>query len=192
MKRVAEDGDWTLFSPDETPDLHDLTGQAFEVVYTAYEARAERGDMKVSKNSRPWTCGARCWPCCSRPATPGSPSRTPATCVTPTSTWARCIAPTSAPRSPCTPTTRNRRVQPGSVNLAAHVGPDGIDHAKLKRTVTTAMRMLDNVIDYNFYTSPARKSNLRHRPVGLGIMASRMPSTNCASPTQPEAVEFAI
>jgi ribonucleotide reductase alpha subunit len=59
----------------------------------------------------------------------------------------------------------------GSVNLAAHVGPDGIDHVKLQKTVSTAMRMLDNVIDYNFYNVPqARKSNLRHRPVGLGIM----------------------
>ena len=81
----------------------------------------------------------------------------------------------------------------GSVNLAAHVGPDGIDHAKLKRTVTTAMRMLDNVIDYNFYNVPqARKSNLRHRPVGLGIMGFQdaLYELRIAYSSQ-EAVEFA-
>jgi ribonucleoside-diphosphate reductase alpha chain len=172
MKRVAEDQPWTLFSPDETPDLHDLTGQAFEAAYTAYEARAERGEMKVHKR------------------------------IKAVDLWRKMLAmlfetghPWMAFKDPCNLRYTNQHVgvvhssnlcteitlhtndleiavcNLGSVNLAAHVTEKGLDTRRLQRTVRTAMRMLDNVIDYNFYNVPqARKSNLRHRPVGLGIM----------------------
>jgi ribonucleoside-diphosphate reductase alpha chain len=173
MKRVVEDGQWTLFSPDEVPDLHDLIRPEFETqVRAAYEEMAERGQIRNFKRLRAVTCGARCSRCCSRPAIPGSPSRTPATCARPSSMWAWCTAPTCAPRSPSTPApARDRRVQPGLGQSAQHITDGQLDEAKLARTVSTAMRMLDNVIDINYYSVPtARAANLRHRPVGLGIM----------------------
>ncbi len=176
MKRVMEGGHWTLFSPSTCPDLHDRFGTAFEEAYTAYEAKVDRGEIKLYK-------------------------RMPARDL-----WRRMLTmlfETGHPwitfkdacnvRSPqqhvgvvhssnlCTEITLNTSDSEiavcnlGSVNLAQHLkdGPDGkeIDHAKLKKTVATAMRMLDNVIDINYYAvKKARDSNLRHRPVGLGIM----------------------
>jgi ribonucleoside-diphosphate reductase alpha chain len=172
MKRVIEGGDWTLFSPSTCPDLHDRFGRAFEQAYTAYEAKADRGEIKLYK-------------------------RLPARDL-----WRRMLTmlfETGHPwitfkdacnvRSPqqhvgvvhssnlCTEITLNTNDSEiavcnlGSVNLAAHLLDGGIDQAKLQRTVSTAMRMLDNVIDINYYAvKKARDSNLRHRPVGLGIM----------------------
>jgi ribonucleoside-diphosphate reductase alpha chain len=177
MKRVIEGKDWTLFSPSSCPDLHDKFGLAFEQAYTAYEAKAERGELKLHK-------------------------RVPARDL-----WRKMLSmlfETGHPwitykdacnvRSPqqhvgvvhssnlCTEITLNTSdteiavCNLGSVNLAQHLvaGNDGqlvIDQAKLKRTVSTAMRMLDNVIDINYYAvKKARDSNVRHRPVGLGIM----------------------
>jgi len=172
MKRVAEESYWTLFSPDEVPDLHDLTGATFERAYQAYEKRAERGEVKVHK-------------------------RLPAMDL-----WRKMLAmvfetghPWITFKDPCNLRYTNQHVDQvhssnlcteitlhtndqeiavcnlGSVNLAAHVDENGLDHTKLQRTVRTAMRMLDNVIDYNFYNvAQARQANLRHRPVGLGLM----------------------
>ena len=100
MKRVMEGGDWTLFSPSTCPDLHDKFGKAFEEAYIALrrQGRARR-DQAVQEDARRATCGARCSRCCSRPAIPGSPSRTPATCARRSSTWAWCTRATCAPRS---------------------------------------------------------------------------------------------
>jgi ribonucleoside-diphosphate reductase alpha chain len=177
MKRVLEGGDWTLFSPSNCPDLHDKFGRAFEDAYTAYEAKADRGDVKLFK-------------------------RIPARDL-----WRRMLTmlfETGHPwitfkdacnvRSPqqhvgvvhssnlCTEITLNTSETEiavcnlGSVNLAQHLvdaadGSKTIDQAKLKQTVATAMRMLDNVIDINYYAvKKARDSNLKHRPVGLGVM----------------------
>ena len=194
MKRVAEDGDWTLFSPDETPDLHDLTGRAFEAAYTAYEARAERGDMKVSKRMKAVDLWRKMLAMLFETGHPWIAFKDPCNLR-----YTNQHMGTVHSSNLCTEITLHTNDQEiavcnlGSVNLAVHVGPQGIDHAKLQRTVTTAMRMLDNVIDYNFYNVPqARKSNLRHRPVGLGIMGFQdaLYELRIAYSSQ-EAVDFA-
>ena len=176
MRRVAEGGDWTLFSPSTCPDLHDKFGAAFEKAYVAYEEKVDRGEIKLYKRmpakdlwrkmlsmlfetGHPWitfkdACNVR------------SPQQ-----------HAGVVHSSNL----CTEITLNTSdteiavCNLGSVNLAQHLtdGPGGkvIDHAKLKKTVSTAMRMLDNVIDINYYAvKKARDSNLRHRPVGLGLM----------------------
>ena len=105
MKRVMENGEWTLFSPSDVPDLHDKFGKAFEEAYLAYEAKAaQRRAQAVQERSRRCSCGARCCPCCSRPAIRGSRSRIRATSARRSSTSAWCTAPTCAPRSRSTPT----------------------------------------------------------------------------------------
>ncbi|MBK7791128.1 MAG: ribonucleoside-diphosphate reductase subunit alpha [Betaproteobacteria bacterium] len=176
MKRVVEGGDWTLFSPSDVPDLHDRWGRAFEEAYTRYEERAARGELKLHKKipavqlwrkmlsmlfetGHPWitfkdACNVR------------SPQQHIGTVHS---------------SNLCTEITLNTSdteiavCNLGSVNLLNHMvrTADGwdLDHAKLQRTIRTAMRMLDNVIDINYYAvAKARNSNLKHRPVGLGIM----------------------
>jgi ribonucleoside-diphosphate reductase alpha chain len=177
MKRVMEGADWTLFSPSDCPDLHDRTGRTFEQAYCRYEAMAARGELKLARKipaqqlwrkmlsmlfetGHPWitfkdACNLR------------SPQQ-----------HAGVIHSSNL----CTEITLNTGdteiavCNLGSVNLPAHIVPDGsgghrLDQAKLKRTIATAMRMLDNVVDINYYAvSKARNSNLRHRPVGLGVM----------------------
>ena len=173
MRRVMEKGDWTLFSPSDVPDLHDLFGAAFEKAYVAYEARAERGDIKPSRKvpaadlwrkmltmlfetGHPWitfkdACNVR------------SPQQ-----------HAGVVHSSNL----CTEITLNTSdtetavCNLGSINLLQHLSKGQVDHDKLKRTIGTAMRMLDNVIDINYYAvKKARDSNLRHRPVGLGVMS---------------------
>jgi ribonucleoside-diphosphate reductase alpha chain len=178
MKRVMEGGDWTLFSPSNVPDLHDKYGADFESAYTAYEAKAASGEIKLFKK----VPAANLW-------------RKMLTMLFETGhPWIAFKDPCNI-RSPqqhigvvhssnlCTEITLNTSDSEiavcnlGSINLVAHLYPKGhkkvgqIDHEKLRRTVTTAMRMLDNVIDINYYAvGKARNSNLKHRPVGLGIM----------------------
>ena len=176
MKRVMEGTDWTLFSPSNCPDLHDTFGKAFETAYVAYEARAAAGEIKLHKKvpardlwrkmlsmlfetGHPWitfkdACNVR------------SPQQHVGV-VHSSNLCTEITLNTSA--------TEIAVCNLGSVNLVHHLkrvdGVVQIDHAKLKRTVATAMRMLDNVIDINYYAvKKARDSNLRHRPVGLGIM----------------------
>ena len=177
MRRVMEKGNWTLFSPSNVPDLHDKFGLEFETAYVAYEAMAARGEIKPSRTveandlwrkmltmlfetGHPWitfkdACNVR------------SPQQ-----------HAGVVHSSNL----CTEITLNTSdtetavCNLGSVNLVRHIkdGPNGkeLDHDKLKRTIKVAMRMLDNVIDINYYAvKKARDSNLRHRPVGLGIMA---------------------
>lgn len=172
MRRVAEDGPWTLFSPDEVPDLHDLYGPQFDQRYRFYEEAGARGEIKVFRQVRAVDLWRRMltmlfetghpWICFKDPCNLRSPQ-------------SHCGGVHSS--NLCTEITLNTAADEvavcnlGSVNLAAHVGASGLDHDRLARTVRTAMRILDNVIDVNFYTIPeARQSNLRHRPVGLGIM----------------------
>jgi ribonucleoside-diphosphate reductase alpha chain len=198
MRRVMEGGDWTLFSPSTCPDLHDKFGRAFEEAYTAYEAKVDRGEIKLYK-------------------------RMPAKDL-----WRKMLSmlfETGHPwitfkdacnvRSPqqhvgvvhssnlCTEITLNTSdteiavCNLGSVNLAQHLvqGANGleIDRVKLRKTTATAMRMLDNVIDINYYAvKKARDSNLRHRPVGLGIMGFQDCLYQLRLPyASQEAVEFA-
>jgi ribonucleoside-diphosphate reductase alpha chain len=195
----ASKGQWTLFSPSTCPDLHDKFGKAFEEAYTAYEAKVDRGEIKLYK-------------------------RMPAKDL-----WRKMLSmlfETGHPwitfkdacnvRSPqqhvgvvhssnlCTEITLNTGdteiavCNLGSVNLAQHLmdAPDGakqLDQVKLKKTIATAMRMLDNVIDINYYAvKKARDSNLRHRPVGLGIMGFQDSLYQLRVPYASEAaVEFA-
>jgi len=172
MKRVAEDGHWTLFSPDETSDLHDLTGPAFEEAYCRYEARAERGELKVSKRLRAVDLWRKMLAMLFETGHPWIAFKDP--CNLRYTNQHRGVVHSSNLCTEITLHTDDQEIAVcnlGSVNLAAHLGETGLDTQRLKRTVRTAMRMLDNVIDINFYNVPqARNANLRHRPVGLGIM----------------------
>jgi ribonucleoside-diphosphate reductase alpha chain len=172
MKRVHQDQNWTLFSPDDTPDLHDLYGQAFEIAYQAYEQQAAAGKIKnfrtisavqlwrkmlglLFETGHPWitfkdACNVR------------SPQ-----------SHVGVIHSSNL----CTEITLNTSLDEiavcnlGSINLARHIDAQGLNTQKLAKTINTAVRMLDNVIDINYYSVvQAKKSNLRHRPVGLGIM----------------------
>jgi len=172
LERVEADGSWTLFSPDETPDLHDLYGPDFKAAYEAYEAKAERGEITVFKTLRAIELWRRMLTMLFETGHPWITFKDPCNIRSPQ----RHIGVVHSSNL-CTEITLNTSDNEvavcnlGSVNLAAHVTPEGLDADKLARTVTTAMRMLDNVIDINFYTIPeARASNLRHRPVGLGLM----------------------
>jgi ribonucleoside-diphosphate reductase alpha chain len=172
MKRVAEEQPWTLFSPNEVPDLHDLYGLEFETAYVAHEARADRGEIKcfrriaavdlwrkmlgmLFETGHPWVTFKD--PCNIR-----SPQRHSG------------VVHSSNLCTEITLNTSDTEIAVcnlGSVNLPQHVDENGLNLEKLEKTINTAMRMLDNVIDYNYYSvQQARTSNLRHRPVGLGIM----------------------
>ncbi len=194
MKRVIEGGDWTLFSPSTCPDLHDKFGQAFEEAYQRYEARTVSGEIKLFKRvpardlwrkmlsmlfetGHPWitfkdACNVRS-PQQHVGVVHSSNLCTEITLNTSDSEIAVCNL--------------------GSVNLAHHLKDGQIDQAKLKKTVATAMRMLDNVIDINYYAvKKARDSNLKHRPVGLGIMGFQDALHELRVPYASEAaVEFA-
>ncbi len=172
MKRVAEDGDWTLFSPADATDLHDLYGRAFEQRYEAYEEQTRTGELKLFKRVK----AAELWrKMLSMLFETGHP-------------WIT-FKDTCNVRSPqqhvgvvhssnlCTEITLNTSKDEiavcnlGSINLPQHVENGELNMAKLEATVRTAVRMLDNVIDINYYSvEQARTSNMRHRPVGLGIM----------------------
>ncbi|WAC27524.1 ribonucleoside-diphosphate reductase subunit alpha [Ancylobacter sp. SL191] len=172
LERVEADGVWTLFSPDETPDLHDLTGPAFKVAYEAYEARAARGEMQVFRQVRALDLWRRMLTMLFETGHPWITFKDPCNIRSPQGHVG--VVHSSNLCTEITLNTSHDEVAVcnlGSVNLVAHITPDGLDHAHLSRTIATAMRMLDNVIDINFYTIPeTRRSNLRHRPVGLGIM----------------------
>ena len=172
LERVEADGPWTLFSPDEAPDLHDLYGNAFAERYTHYEAKAQRGEMKIFRAVRAVDLWRKMLTMLFETGHPWITFKDPCNLRSP-----QQHAGVVHSSNLCTEITLNTNAREiavcnlGSVNLANHVTPDGIDELRLKRTVKTAMRMLDNVIDINFYTVPeARYSNLRHRPVGLGVM----------------------
>ena len=177
MRRVMEKGSWTLFSPANVPDLHDRFGADFERAYVAYEEKAARGEIKPSRTVQ----AADLW-------------RKMLTMLFETGHPWITFKDACNVRSPqqhagvvhssnlCTEITLNTSdtetavCNLGSINLLHHLkdSENGkvLDHSKLQRTVTTAMRMLDNVIDINYYAvKKARDSNLRHRPVGLGLMA---------------------
>jgi len=172
MQRVAEDGQWTLFSPDETPDLHDLYGTAFAERYAYYEQKAERMELRVAKRVRAVDLWRRMLTMLFETGHPWITFKDPCNIRSPQQ---HCGVIHSS--NLCTEITLNTSDNEvavcnlGSINLAAHVTEKGLDQERLARTINTAMRMLDNVIDINFYTIPeARRSNLRHRPVGLGLM----------------------
>ena len=172
MKRVEEDGMWTLFSPDETPDLHDLTGKAFAERYAFYEMRAARGDMRVSKQVRATDLWRRMLTMLFETGHPWITFKDPCNLRSPQSHTG--VVHSSNLCTEITLNTSGNEVAVcnlGSVNLVNHLADGTLDHAHLAKTIKTAMRMLDNVLEVNFYTIPeARNSNLKHRPVGIGIM----------------------
>ncbi|KFB09210.1 ribonucleoside-diphosphate reductase subunit alpha [Nitratireductor basaltis] len=194
MERVEADGEWTLFSPDETPDLHDLYGVDFAKAYAAYEEKAKRGELRVYKTLRAVDLWRRMLTMLFETGHPWITFKDPCNLRSPQGHVG--VVHSS---NLCTEITLNTSRDEvavcnlGSVNLAAHIGEKGLDFEKLERTVKTAMRMLDNVVDINFYTIPeARASNLRHRPVGLGLMGFQdaLQKLRIAYSSD-EAVEFA-
>ncbi|WP_177417937.1 ribonucleoside-diphosphate reductase subunit alpha [endosymbiont of Lamellibrachia barhami] len=172
MKRVAEEGDWTLFTPNETPDLHDLIGNDFEAAYNAYEEKAAKGGIKIFKTVKAVDLWRKMLGMLFETGHPWVTFKDP--CNIRYTNQHMGVVHSSNLCTEITLHTNDAEIAVcnlGSVNLPAHVDANGLDLAKLEKTVTTAMRMLDNVIDYNYYSVPqARNSNLRHRPVGLGIM----------------------
>ncbi len=172
MRRVMEKGEWTLFSPNNVPDLHDKFGADFERAYVAYEAKAARGEIKPARTVQ----AADLW-------------RKMLTMLFETGHPWITFKDACNVRSPqqhagvvhssnlCTEITLNTSdtetavCNLGSVNLLQHIKDGQLDHVKLQKTISIAMRMLDNVIDINYYAvKKARDSNMRHRPVGLGLM----------------------
>lgn len=194
MKRVAEEGDWTLFSPDETIDLHDLTGKAFDEAYLRYEERAARGEMTVAKTIKANDLWRKMLGMLFETGHPWVTFKDP--CNIRYTNQHVGVVHSSNLCTEITLHTNDNEIAVcnlGSVNIAAHVGENGLDVAKLEKTVSTAMRMLDNVIEYNYYSVPqARNSNLRHRPVGLGIMGFQDALYKVRMPyASQQAVEFA-
>ena len=172
MKRVFDDAEWTLLSPADAPDLHDLYGAAFEKRYNEYEKMTRDGTLKLFKRVRAQDLWRKML---SMVFETGHPWITFKDVCNLRSPQQHVGVVHSS--NLCTEITLNTSADEiavcnlGSINLVNHVGPDGLDVAKIRATVKTAVRMLDNVIDINYYAVPqARKSNLKHRPVGLGIM----------------------
>ncbi|WP_256205744.1 ribonucleoside-diphosphate reductase subunit alpha [Polynucleobacter asymbioticus] len=177
MKRVMENGDWTLFSPSNTPDLHDKYGKAFEEAYVAYEQKADRGELKPFRRIPAQQLWRKMLGMLFETGHPWITFKDPCNIRSPQ----QHIGVVHSSNL-CTEITLNTNETEiavcnlGSVNLTAHMTTDAngklvLDHEKLQRTVRTAMRMLDNVIDINYYAvAKARNSNLKHRPVGMGIM----------------------
>ena len=173
MKRVFEDCELTLFSPANCPDLHDLYGHAFEQRYEAYEAMTRSGELKLFKRIQAKDLWRKML---SMLFETGHPWITFKDACNIRSPQQHCGVVHSS--NLCTEITLNTNIDEiavcnlGSVNLKQHVTRDGgLDREKLGKTVKTAVRMLDNVIDINYYAVPqAERSNFKHRPVGLGIM----------------------
>ena len=172
MKRVFKNQQWTLFSPNDVPDLHDLYGAAFEARYEAYEKQTESGELKLFKRVQAVDLWRKMLGMLFETGHPWVTFKDPCNLRSPQQHVG--VVHSS---NLCTEITLNTDAEEiavcnlGSVNLARHVGPDGLDSAKLERTIDSAVRMLDNVIDINYYSVPqARTSNLRHRPVGMGVM----------------------
>jgi ribonucleoside-diphosphate reductase alpha chain len=174
MKRVMEGGDWTLFSPSDVPDLHDKYGRAFEQAYVEYEERATRGEIKPYKRVQAVHLWRKMLTMLFETGHPWLTFKDPCNLRSPQ----RHVGVVHSSNL-CTEITLNTGPDEiavcnlGSINMPAHldVSTGRMDMEKLGRTVGTAMRMLDNVIDLNFYSvGKARNSNFKHRPVGLGIM----------------------
>ena len=172
MKRVLEDKEWTLFSPSTCPDLHDLYGAAFEQRFEEYEAMTCSGQLKLYKRVRARDLWRKMLSMLFETGHPWITFKDPCNLRSP-----QQHAGVVHSSNLCTEITLNTSADEiavcnlGSVNLARHVVNGKLDDDKLRRTVRTAVRMLDNVIDINYYAVPqARNSNLKHRPVGLGIM----------------------
>ncbi|WP_370210170.1 ribonucleoside-diphosphate reductase subunit alpha, partial [Alloalcanivorax venustensis] len=172
MKRVINEQDWTLFSPNDVPDLHDLYGEAFEKRYEEYEAMTRDGRMKLYKRLPAVNLWRKMLSMLFETGHPWFTFKDPCNLRSPQQHVG--VVHSS---NLCTEITLNTNQEEiavcnlGSVNLAQHIVDGALDRDKLASTVKTAVRMLDNVIDINYYSVPqAERSNMKHRPVGLGIM----------------------
>ncbi|GGC08163.1 ribonucleoside-diphosphate reductase [Oxalicibacterium flavum] len=172
MKRVMEKGEWTLFSPADCPDLHDKVGKAFEEAYTGYEAKAARGELKLFKKVQALDLWRKMLSMLFETGHPWITFKDPCNIRSPQQHVG--VVHSSNLCTEITLNTNDSEIAVcnlGSVNMPAHMKDGKLDLDKLQKTIRTAMRMLDNVIDINYYAvKKARDSNLRHRPVGLGIM----------------------
>jgi len=194
MKRVIEGGDWTLFSPSDVPDLHEKFGQKFEQAYLGYEAKIERGELTLYKKIPAVQLWRKMLSMLFETGHPWITFKDPCNVRSPQNHVG--VVHSSNLCTEITLNTNDKEIAVcnlGSVNLVAHLKDGALDIDKLKRTVHTAMRMLDNVIDINFYAvAKARNANLKHRPVGLGIMGFQDCLHQLSIPySSQEAVEFA-
>lgn len=172
MQRVIENKEWTLFSPDDTPDLHDKFGIEFTAAYEAYEAKVARGEIKNAKTVSAVSLWRKMLTMLFETGHPWMTFKDPCNVRSPQ----QHIGVVHSSNL-CTEITLNTSADEiavcnlGSINLVAHIDENGLNKEKLRKTVHTAMRMLDNVIDINYYSVPqAKNSNFKHRPVGMGLM----------------------
>ena len=172
MKRVFEDGDWTLFSPNDVPDLHDLYGTAFEERYNHYEEQARSGELKLHKTLKAQALWRKMLGMIFETGHPWITFKDPCNIRSPQQHVG--VVHSS---NLCTEITLNTSKDEiavcnlGSVNLPQHIENGELNIDKLRKTVTTAIRMLDNVIDINYYSvDTSENSNMKHRPIGLGLM----------------------
>lgn len=194
MKRVAEEGKWTLFSPHEAPDLHDLYGNAFDKRYEEYEQLAAEGKINNFKQIPANDLWRKMLSMLFETGHPWITFKDPSNIRSPQS-HSGVVHSSNL----CTEITLNTNDDEiavcnlGSVNLPQHIDENGLNQEKLEKTINTAIRMLDNVIDYNYYSVPkARRSNLRHRPIGLGVMGFQDALYKLRLPySSEEAVSFA-
>ncbi len=172
MKRVIDNAEWTLFSPDETPDLHHIYGKKFEERYQEYERLAEQGKIHLFKKIPAVKLWRKMITMLFETGHPWITFKDPSNIRSP-----QDHVGTVHSSNLCTEITLNTSKDEtavcnlGSVNLPNHVTNGTINKDRMRETVRTAMRMLDNVIDLNYYpTKEAKQANMRHRPVGLGVM----------------------
>jgi ribonucleoside-diphosphate reductase alpha chain len=172
MKRVFDGGDWTLFSPNDAPDLHDLYGKPFQERYEQYEAMTRNGEIKLFKTLKAENLWRKMLGMLFETGHPWMTFKDPCNLRSPQQHVG--VVHSS---NLCTEITLNTDAEEiavcnlGSVNLPQHIDENGLNLEKLQKTINTAVRMLDNVIDINYYSVPqAKTSNLRHRPVGMGLM----------------------
>ena len=199
MRRVMENAEWTLFSPSDCPDLHDLYGRAFEETYVRYEERAARGEIRVFKKMPAVALWRKMLSMLFETGHPWITFKDPCNLRSPQQHVG--VVHSSNLCTEITLNTSDTEIAVcnlGSVNLVAHLKSDGqgnkvLDHDKLRKTIRTAMRMLDNVIDINYYSvGKARNSNLKHRPVGMGLMGFQEALHELRTPyASDDAVEFA-
>tara|TARA_R110002073_G_scaffold189837_3_gene348704 strand:- start:2 stop:2845 length:2844 start_codon:yes stop_codon:yes gene_type:complete len=194
MKRVMEGGEWTLFSASDVPDLHEKFGQEFEQAYLAYEDKAARGEIELYKKIPAQQLWRKMLSMLFETGHPWITFKDPCNIRSPQNHVG--VVHSSNLCTEITLNTNDKEIAVcnlGSVNLVAHLRNGKLDTDKLKRTINTAMRMLDNVIDINFYAvAKARNANLKHRPVGMGIMGFQDCLHQLGIPyASDEAVDFA-
>lgn len=194
MKRVNAGGMWTLFSPSDVPDLHDLYGKAFEEKYAEYEKMADRGEIRLFKRIEAVVLWHKMLGMLYETGHPWITFKDPSNIRSPQD-HVGVVHSSNLCTEILLNTSREETAvcNLGSLNLVAHMGASGLNKELLATTIKTAIRMLDNVIDINYYpTEEAKRANLRHRPVGLGLMGFQdvlyMMNISYASM---EAVEFA-